>query len=124
MEEKLREKKRKFQSLEYKSSFYCPLCGDDVHYFVAYPHLKECIRAYELIYIQNSDFAQDLNQSIPSSISPQPISVGNSITHHSTPVSDPTPSSVSSTIPKERIIREPKCSIPNCTLKKNRFLSI
>ena len=46
-EQRLAEKKRKFESGFYDSVFTCPLCQDTVGYLFAYIHLKECVTAYE-----------------------------------------------------------------------------
>ena len=51
-EQRLAEKKRKFESGFYDSVFTCPLCQDTVGYLFAYIHLKECVTAYEELYVK------------------------------------------------------------------------
>ena len=97
-EQRLAEKKRKFESGFYDSVFTCPLCQDTVGYLFAYIHLKECVTAYEELYVKIF-----LISSVPSSVSQ---------------------SSVPPSLPQSKIIRFPKCAFEGCNLSRQKPIFI
>ncbi len=94
-EQRLAEKKRKFESGFYDSVFTCPLCQDTVGYLFAYIHLKECVTAYEELYVKKF-----LISSVPSSVSQSSVPI--SLSQSSIP-SSVSQSSVPSSLPQSKI---------------------
>ena len=142
-EQRLAEKKRKFESGFYDSVFTCPLCQDTVGYLFAYIHLKECVTAYEELYVKKF-----LISSVPSSVSQSsvPISLSQPSVPPSLPQSSVPPSlfqssappslsqssvpssvsqsSVPPSLPQSKIIRFPKCAFEGCNLSRQKPIFI
>ena len=142
-EQRLAEKKRKFESGFYDSVFTCPLCQDTVGYLFAYIHLKECVTAYEELYVKKfliSSVPSSVSQSsVPISLSQPSIppslpqsSVPPSLFQSSAPPSlsqSSVPSSVSQSsvppsLPQSKIIRFPKCAFEGCNLSRQKPIFI
>ena len=115
-EQRLAEKKRKFESGFYDSVFTCPLCQDTVGYLFAYIHLKECVTAYEELYVKKF-----LISSVPSSVSQSSVPI--SLSQPSVPPSLPQ-SSVPPSLPQSKIIRFPKCAFEGCNLFRQKPIFI
>lgn len=101
----LNEKKRKFEDGNYESTFHCPLCKEIVSYLFCYTHLKDCVLAYEEIYVKKSLTDSMQTQSI------LPIPSLSSAPHLSSPTTN-------STLPHPPIIRQPKCALSGCNLSR------
>ena len=118
------------------SFFFCPLCTEKVSYMLAYPHLKECIYYFELVFgiptnaaLLNSNITPSnpprFLSSIPIPLSNPPPSAplnSNSLPSHSLnsnslPPSTPLPSNPPSKA-RERIVRDVKCALNDCKLSK------
>lgn len=120
--ELLATKKRKFESGCYDAEFFCPLCKDSVAYFFAYTHLKECIFAYEELYLKKiHSFSNQTCVQLHSISSLSPNSPSNFSSNLSTlpqNSSQNLPSNLPSILPRPPITRFPKCSFSNCNLTR------
>jgi hypothetical protein len=132
--EKFMTKKRKYSEDKSESYFYCPLCNDRIQYMLAYPHLKECLHYFEIVFNipPSSNIYGSISNPPNSNISlysapisnPQvsnppnsgPLSASN-ISLSSAPISNSQDSNPPNK-PRERIIRDIKCAISNCRLAK------
>ena len=116
------EKKRKFENGNYEALFTCPLCKDPVAYVFAYIHLKDCVTAYEILYVKKPFIT-----SIQPNLNPNPSPTQNIQVTSSLPPpvsSSVSPHSIPSSLPQPQIIRLPRCALEGCTLTRQKAVFI